>query len=134
MKKPLEKTPYLFVYGTLMKDFGNHLLLRGAEFVDRGSTENEYKLVATGIPFMLEEESSYNVAGEIYKIDEDTLRSVDALEGHPRVYERKIIKVVTEVGEVVDAWAYFYVAGRGHGTEIKSGSYRDYTYTFKYQY
>jgi gamma-glutamylcyclotransferase (GGCT)/AIG2-like uncharacterized protein YtfP len=133
MKKPLEKTPYLFVYGTLMRGYGNHVLLQDSEFIDTASTENEYKLVASGIPFLLELDSSYPVLGEIYKIDDETLPSIDALEGHPYMYERKIISVVSSSGEVYEAWTYFYTNPNSGGQEIKSGSYRDYSYTFRYQ-
>jgi gamma-glutamylcyclotransferase (GGCT)/AIG2-like uncharacterized protein YtfP len=133
LKKPLEKTPYLFVYGTLMRGYGNHVLLKDSEFIDTASTEKEYKLVANGIPFLLEVDSSYPVLGEIYKINDETLPSIDALEGHPYMYERKIISVISSAGEVYKAWTYFYLGRNRLGQEIKSGSYRDYTYTFTYQ-
>jgi gamma-glutamylcyclotransferase (GGCT)/AIG2-like uncharacterized protein YtfP len=133
MKKPTEKTPYLFVYGTLMRDFGNHVLLKSSRFVDRATTEDNLKLKANVIPYLLEEDGPTYVVGELYEVSEATLKMTDGLEGHPTFYERKIINVINEMGDRVKAWVYFYRGDSSHAQEVKTGDYRDYNYTFRYQ-
>jgi gamma-glutamylcyclotransferase (GGCT)/AIG2-like uncharacterized protein YtfP len=131
MKKPIEQTPYVFVYGTLMRGFSNNHLMMSAEYVERASTEEEYKLVAAGIPFLVDEPGNSYVLGELYKVDENTLGMLDELEGHPGWYERRVINIITELGDRVKAWAYFMPKDklRGSATTIENGSYADYKYS-----
>lgn len=133
MKKPLEQTPYVFVYGTLMSGFGNHRLLKDSLLIERAATEDEYVLVANVIPYLLEEEGKSYVRGEVYEVDERTLENLDGLEGHPNWYNRKIINVVTEVGDKLKAWAYFMPKRPNGVAVIESGDYKEHTYSFKYQ-
>lgn len=126
MRKPTEKTPYVFVYGTLMSGFGNNTLLRSSTLVDSGTTEESYTLVAHSIPYLLETEGKGYVSGEIYEVDENTLVALDRLESHPTWYERKVINVVTETGDRLEAWAYFMPNRPSEATVIESGDYREY--------
>lgn len=126
MNKPTERTPYVFVYGTLMSGFGNNRLLSSSEIVDKATTEDEYVLVANSIPFLLEESGKSYVTGEVYKVSETTLSNLDKLEGHPSWYERKVINVITEQGDKLKAWAYFMPNKPSGVNVIESGSYRDY--------
>jgi gamma-glutamylaminecyclotransferase len=128
MKKPIEKTPYLFVYGTLMRGFGNNTILKSSQFIDSASTEEEYKLVADVIPFLVDEPRGY-VHGELYKVNEHVLEIIDQLENHPNWYERRVINVISEVGDKYSAWTYFIHERhipKTHDT-VESGIYRDYT-------
>jgi gamma-glutamylaminecyclotransferase len=104
--KATDETPYMFVYGTLMRGYGNNRLLRNAEFVGSAKTSERYTLYSSGIPFLTEGEM-VNVKGEVFKVNEEILPSVDILEGHPVWYRRKIISVNLEDGNTVKAWAYF---------------------------
>lgn len=127
MKKPTEKTPYVFVYGTLMSGLSNNRLLRRSELIDTATTEDELVLVASSLPFLLEKKGKSYVSGEIYRVTEDALYNIDQLEGHPDWYERKMIEVVTELGDKMKAWAYFMPESKISGaTVIESGSYREY--------
>lgn len=129
MKKPIEKTPYMFVYGTLMSGFSNSRLLRNSLLVDRGTTEEEYTLAVSSIPFLVEEDGKNYVSGEVYKVDEKTLNAIDQLEGHPDWYERKVISIITEQGDKLQAWAYFMQKSKLKTvTVIESGDYREYSY------
>jgi len=57
---------------------------------------------------------------EVYEIDEQTLQSLDWLEGYPNYYDRQIIN--TEFGE---AWIYF-IDNRLVGNYIESGDWAEY--------
>ena len=112
---------YLFVYGTLMKGFSNHYLLEGAEWVETAKTLEKYSLYESGIPFVFKGEEVSHIYGELYRVDELTLKIVDRLEGHPEWYQREEIQIITDLGHNLTAWLYFYPEKRG--TLVKSGRY-----------
>ncbi len=127
MKKPTEKTPYIFVYGTLMSGFGNNALLKNSRLVEAATTEDNLVLLANSIPYLLDEEGKSYVRGEIYEVNENSLKKIDQLEGHPDWYSRKIISVVTDLGDKMEAWVYFMPRSKaGNATVVESGDYREY--------
>lgn len=74
---------FLFVYGTLKKGFGNHTLLSTATFVRTAVLEG-FRMKACGraFPAIFRSPDKYHrVYGEIYEVDEPTLRRTDILEG-----------------------------------------------------
>lgn len=97
---------HVFVYGALKKGGAWHHLLEGADFAGEGYTEAKYPMVVQGIPYLLDETGGYHVHGEMYAVDMDTIRALDALEQHPRWYKR-LIKTVVIKGERIDAYIYF---------------------------
>ena len=124
----------MFVYGTLMSGFSNNKMvdmqLSNNKLVDRGTTEEEYTLAVTSLPFpfLMEEDGNNYVSGEIYKVDEKTLNAIDQLEGHPEWYERKVVSIVTELGDKLKAWAYFMPKSKLIDTVkvLESGNWREY--------
>ena len=99
----------IFVYGTLKQGRGNNYLLRHSEFLGKASTAPAYRLSGGGIPFLWH--GSARVIGELYRVDDVTLQSVDRLEGHPDWYRRQ--PVVIEGREEEDIEAYFCPVDRG---------------------
>lgn len=98
----------IFVYGTLRKGFGNHRLLSSAKFLGNARTNEKYGMFGGGIPFVNKHTPHYPIVGEIYEVDEPTLKRLDGLEGHPDWYYREPIKATLEdTGEVVEAEIYF---------------------------
>ena len=87
----------VFVYGTLKQGNGNHGALQGAEFLGRCYLEGDYTLLNLGwYPGLVRtrsEQSNGRVFGEVYKVTEEHLHTMDMIEGHPNFYER--IKVKT---------------------------------------
>ncbi len=76
----------VFVYGTLKKGFGNHRLLVDSEKIgDRTLADHDIYAVS-GFPGVVP--GTDTVEGELYEVDSETLRRLDALEGHPHMYTR----------------------------------------------
>lgn len=102
------KTIPLFVYGTLKEGGSNHYsYLREAQKEGRYKTVNKYGLRVNGAP-ALTKESYDNIKGELYYVDEEELAKIDELEGHPSLYQRELIRVKSQYGNLKEyAWAYF---------------------------
>ena len=98
----------VFVYGTLRKGCGNHRLLEQSIFVGNAKTVRKCAMYSVGIPYVTELERDVQIVGEVYEVDDSTLRRLDRLEGHPNFYERRKIKVFLENGNKIKAFLYFY--------------------------
>lgn len=99
----------IFIYGTLKQGHYFHNQFLGEDksvFYGPATTTNEFVLYIDGLPHMVREKSETGVKGELYEIDDDVLRSIDELEGHPTVYHRELVEVFSKSGERVLAWAY----------------------------
>ncbi len=83
----------LFVYGTLMKDMRNHVYLEKAQFLGEGQTKPEFELLSNGsIPAM--KAGTESVKGELYEVDEETLKGLDVLEEvSSSLYAKKEIEI-----------------------------------------
>lgn len=112
-------------YGTLRKKEHNHRLLEDSEFVGDG-TVNGFKMYHLGgFPALQHDEGVAIV--EVYRVDKDTMISLDRLEGYRgddnNFYDREITEVVLNSGETVRAWIYFIDRGMQHRGVIESGDW-----------
>ena len=100
----------VFVYGTLLSGEPNHRVLAGAELLGEARTEPEFDLVSLGaFPAM------------VHAVDRGTLAALDHLEGHPRFYRRRRVRL--DDGEEV--LAYLLSREQAHGRpKITSGNWR----------
>jgi len=114
-------TTTLFVYGTLRRGQGNHRLLDSSKFIGNAKTKFRYALYGSGVPFLSRSRAISQVIGEVYSVDDTTLKRLDQLEGHPDVYKREQDEVVLEDGMELIAWIYFYDAAEGN--LIESGDF-----------
>jgi len=101
----------VFVYGTLKHGYINHCVIKGSRFICEGITDKPYLLLGLGLPFMVNDSNDFNsvrVSGEVYDVSNETLESLDILEGHPNLYKRETIWVINKnTGEKLYAFAYF---------------------------
>ncbi|XP_055860858.1 putative gamma-glutamylcyclotransferase CG2811 [Biomphalaria glabrata] len=114
---------YAFMYGTLKSNEPNHKQLYsrgpgGAKFCGRAKTLAKFPLLVTtpfNIPFLLHKEGiGHRIEGELYKLDEETLKHVDDFEGHPHWYVRQTVQVEVLTDSqsnkiepyIVDTWMY----------------------------
>lgn len=107
------------VYGTLKKGFSNYFrYLKNAKYIGRGTTAERYPLVVKGLPYLVDKKGvGHNVVVDLFKVSNTQLKSIDALEGHPRWYVRKQIEVTSQ-GRTYTAWTYFNPQEIGAGTEL----------------
>ncbi|WP_136253346.1 gamma-glutamylcyclotransferase family protein [Onishia niordana] len=103
----------MFVYGTLKLGFVNHAdHLNNAEFVDHGTTCDAYPLVLHGDdfrPVLVEAKGQgYLVAGELYRVDSQTLDALDSLErvNEHDGYRRRRLTISDDEGQQHSAWVY----------------------------
>jgi len=111
----------VFVYGTLLSGEPNHRLLADAELVGAARTEPDFDLVSLGaFPAMIAGGATA-IAGEVYEVDRPTLDALDRLEGHPRFYRRRAVRL-DDGGEVL---AYLLTPDQVRGRpRITSGDWR----------
>ena len=111
----------LFVYGSLLRGERNHSLLAGARFLRETATSTGFALVDLGDYPGMVKAARGAVAGELYEVDGETLRALDELEGHPRLYWRTEIVLVDRT----PAQAYLLPPERARGRAgIPSGDWR----------
>ena len=119
---------YLFVYGTLLSTEYNHQTIKGSKLIGQGSIYG--KLFDIGnYPALKEGENI--IIGELYNIDDLTLKNCDQLEGYNQddsensPYIRKSVTVFLDKKELC-AYVYYCNFGTKHYKEIESGNYKEY--------
>lgn len=113
----------VFVYGTLLAGFGNHrAYMQTAKLVDKATVPG--KMYSLGGYPCVSVHGNNTVHGEVYDIDEETLKHLDRLEGHPRFYQREIVE--TSIGP---AWIYLInnAEQQGYNNVVASGNWREFT-------
>ena len=100
----------LFVYGTLKKGHKNAFMLYNSTFVGRAVIFGYamYKL-KEGYPGIISDKRG-SIDGELYWVDQDTLRKLDDFEGVPTLYRRDTQIMTLSDGTI--ATAHFYVYQR----------------------
>jgi gamma-glutamylaminecyclotransferase len=105
----------VFVYGTLKQGFGNHILLEYSDFVDAAILEDydmRYSHGNHGFPviFKNKESKGHIVIGEVYMVDQYTLKNLDRLESNGTMYNRKLVTVELSDGEKMKTYVYIGIS------------------------
>ncbi|WP_147802174.1 gamma-glutamylcyclotransferase family protein [Alkalicoccus halolimnae] len=102
----------VFVYGTLREGCSNSFLLENSRKISsQAYLEGRLDDTGNGYPGLVEDPSEV-CCGELYEINEETLRKLDDLEGYregrrENLYERTVRSVKTADGKE-EAYAYIY--------------------------
>ena len=111
----------IFVYGSLKTGFGNNGILRNgmANRVGLATTVDDYFMFSLGgYPGVIDSGFSPDkgkpIFGELWMVNEKTLRALDLLESNGSLYERKLTDIhyydSTKNEFAADrAWMYFYL-------------------------
>ncbi len=102
----------LFVYGTLMSGFSAHTFLIDAQFISHGILYGARLVhLEEGFPGVIEGEGE--VFGEVYRVDEITLKAIDLYEEFNELlpkeslFIRKVKPIrLIPMNEWVEAWVY----------------------------
>lgn len=109
---------YLFVYGTLRKDFRNHKYLLGSEMVGCGFTAHDRFFMAVNkkgrYPVLLfdnRENMRAKVYGEVFKVKSEQFQNLDFLESNGTMYKRHLLTTLiwdssAQAKIPVRAWIY----------------------------
>jgi gamma-glutamylaminecyclotransferase len=115
----------VMVYGTLRRGQSNFRVMEGGVTFVGNCMMVGAKMFSLGGAFpgvKVDDTLSHAVHGELFIVnDEETIRRMDRLEGHPNFYERQLHKVDTP-DETHDAWVYIYQHDT-HGELIASGDW-----------
>jgi gamma-glutamylcyclotransferase (GGCT)/AIG2-like uncharacterized protein YtfP len=92
-----KKMTKVFVYGTLKKGYGNHYLLKNSKFVGEATSVSNWLMIGKDMafPYLIKRDHNNGkiIKGEVYEVDEDTLKKLDILEGVPTHYKKETIYV-----------------------------------------
>lgn len=125
---------YLFVYGSLLKDFDSYMskfLTRNSEFMGTGYFNGRLYEISWYPGAVLSEVPSEKVFGHLFKIhnEEKTFQILDDYEGigttsqHPNEYKRVLIGVYLDSNDTINTWVYVYNLSTTHLKLITSGNY-----------
>jgi gamma-glutamylcyclotransferase (GGCT)/AIG2-like uncharacterized protein YtfP len=117
------------VYGSLRKDLTNYnAYLKNSKYVGTYETKPIYTLKSLGYFPGLEKNGTTSIVMEVYRVDEETMSSIDRLEGYQanggsNHYEKETIK--TPFG---DASIYFYAKPERikEAPVVLSGDWKEY--------
>lgn len=104
---------HLFVYGTLRMPVGGpaedtHFNDRIAALINHATPARLDGAILYNLgPYPAVVEGAGAVIGDLLSVDPAAVPITDEIEGHPGYYERRPANVVTDAGEMVQAWVYF---------------------------
>jgi len=104
----------VFVYGSLRKGMGNHILLRNSEFIHNDIMMYPGIMVSMGaFPAVVKTNDDIRqIRGELYSVDEEIMTRLDQLEGYPSFYNREQRQTKSDVL----AWIY-YIENNSYGSK-----------------
>lgn len=129
------KSDYLFVYGTLLKDFDSYMskfLNRNADFIGEAFIQGKLYEISWYPGVTLSKIPSEKVYGHLFKIYEfdKTFKILDDYEGigetsseHANEYRREIIEAFMNNGSIIKTWVYVYNNCTDDLKLIPSGNY-----------
>lgn len=105
------------VYGSLREGMGNHRVLGGSTMVGKATVGGFDMFSLGGYPYCVPDKTG-EIVVEVYQVSEEVGQSLDALEGYPSFYDRKLIS--TPFGE---AWIYFIDQYRDGTPYVEGGDW-----------
>ncbi len=111
----------VFVYGTLKKGFNLHHYLEDAKFLGDGFIEGYEMYKISWYPAVVKGEGK--VFGEVYDVDEETLKILDVVEDEGVLYKRIKEKIKTEDGDL-EGFVYIYISDLNGCEKIEEGVFK----------
>lgn len=112
----------VFVYGTLRKGQIRHGVLKGSLFIGYGFLKGYDMYNLGSFPAIVK--GSGVVYGEVYSTNEETLKTLDYIEGVDcGLYKRELKTIELESGEVIEAFVYVFSRSLSGAARIKDGDW-----------
>lgn len=89
-------THKIFTYGTLRKGHYNHPILEKSTYLGKAQTNPAFTMLNLGAYPGIVHQGRTPIIGEVYEVDDQTLKRLDRLESHPNFYERVPLEVTLE--------------------------------------
>ena len=101
----------VFVYGSLKRGLDNHHLLNTAVFAGKASTAASFRMMDGPYPVLRHSDTDgWRVSGELYEVDDLTLKALDDLEGvDEHLYDRIEIEIVMADAPQQNVRAFIYI-------------------------
>lgn len=112
----------VFVYGSLMKKYWNHYLLVKQRYLGRGLLKNYEMYHVSSFPGIISKPGE-NIIGEVYDIDEITLKRLDQLESEGLMYLRVEEDVIIN-DRTVKAFVYVWNRSVSGYSKVKEMPWR----------
>lgn len=98
-----------FFYGTIKSGHHNHDILQDSVYLGEYHAPKGYKLVVSGLPYLIEDHDGKGCYGELYEVSPSVLLACDRLECHPEWYKRTLITVINVETKIKEkAYCYLY--------------------------
>lgn len=128
------QSEYLFVYGTLLKDFESYMskfLERNSEFIGSGYFNGRLFEISWYPGAILSDIDAEKVYGHVFKIHntDSIFKTLDNYEGigetaeHPNEYIRVLVNAFLDSNKTINTWVYVYNRPVTHLKLIHSGNY-----------
>ncbi len=108
----------IFVYGTLKKGFALHRYLENSKFLGEGFIKGYDMYQIDWYPVIVK--GNCTVFGEIYEVDESTLKILDEIE-EEGVYYKRIKEKVYFKGKSIEVFVYVFLGEINNLVKIESG-------------
>lgn len=126
LKKPISVGDKIFTYGTLRRGQYNYFRLqmeRRSAFLGTAILQGFGMYDVSGFFPGLKIEADSTVVGEVFEVVDQTLgRSIDTLEGYPRMYDRTETMASLD-GKPVRVWVYVFQFPTLEKDKIRSGDW-----------
>ena len=123
---------FVFVFGTLKEGFPNFATNKGTRLLGDFVTRERYPLYLVGerhSPWLIDlPGEGEQVVGQVFEVDEDTLRAMDRLErvDEPDGYRRVRIRVRAPAGQDLKVFVYFKQARDFDPADARMGPLGEY--------
>jgi gamma-glutamylcyclotransferase (GGCT)/AIG2-like uncharacterized protein YtfP len=90
----------LFFYGTLKTNQSRNHILNDQSFIGSARTKPVYNLYNQGaFPVMVPDPQGKSIEGELWEVDDNCLKILDMIEGHPNLFKRTEVELETGVAQ-----------------------------------
>lgn len=120
----------VFVYGSLKRGYHNNAVLSESQFIGERFTEDKTWVMRSlsSFPGVLRcdrPSSAAAISGELYEVDDRTLKRLDRLESNGQFYQRELVHLR---GEDSPAWMYVLMNDYPFGSDCQPVSANEATF------